>query len=465
MSEKEPVQSSMLGRNDPELRHLVQEHTELRALHSMVMARLRFDNTGNTMFNGRRNMAVALGYAEKIDPGAYRARYQRNGVASRVVEAKPQSTWRGGGELVEDDDPKVITDFEKAWYELDGRLKVWNMFERADILAGLGRYAVVLIGAPGNFEMPLQRVRTQDVFYLSPFAEEDAPISEFVTSSVDPRFGQALFYELRRVTNRASGVGTVGAPVGTRVHWSRCLHIADGLLDDTVYGYPRLERVWNLLDDLEKCTGGGSEAFWKRADRGLQFDLDKEMDLSEPEKARMKTEIEQYTNELKRILTTRGVTVNELGSDVASFKEPAAAIIDQIAASVGIPQRILMGSEAGHLASTQDQENWAQRIRDRRRQYAEPLIVNPFVDRLIEWGALPKPKEYRVRWSELESLGDGDRAKIASILAKANKDQGEEIITSDEIRDRILGLGARKGKIRKMEIAPAPKPGLAAVNG
>jgi Protein of unknown function (DUF1073). len=189
------------------------------------------------------------------------------------------------------------------------------------------------------------------------------------------------------------------------------------------------------------------------------------MDLSEPEKARMKTEIEQYTNELKRILTTRGVTVNELGSDVASFKEPAAAIIDQIAASVGIPQRILMGSEAGHLASTQDQENWAQRIRDRRRQYAEPLIVNPFVDRLIEWGALPKPKEYRVRWSELESLGDGDRAKIASILAKANKDQGEEIITSDEIRDRILGLGARKGKIRKMEIAPAPKPGLAAVNG
>jgi hypothetical protein len=36
--------------------------------------------------------------------------------------------------------------------------------------------------------------------------------------------------------------------------------------------------------DLEKVVGGGAEAFWRRADRGMQLDLDPTIDVSEPQK-------------------------------------------------------------------------------------------------------------------------------------------------------------------------------------
>lgn len=422
-------------------------NTMMRALESVLVSRAQLGGRSGITYNGRRDLFEALGYDRTIDPTKYRDRFARNGVAGRVVEIKPQSTWRGGGELVEDEDPETVTDFEMAWTELDNRLKVWNILERADTLAGLGRYAVVLIGAPGALDQQVTRATLNEIYFLAPFAEDDAPIIEYETNIHNERFGQATYYNLKRIRSNVVPSGTALAS-GGRVHWSRCLHVADGLLDDIVYGTPRLERVWNLLDDLEKVTGGGAEAYWMRADRGMQFDLDKEMDISEEEKKKMRDQIEEFTHELRRFLTTRGVTVNELGSEVSDFKTSADAIIDQIAAAISVPQRILMGAEAGHLASTQDQENWAQRIRDRRRQYAEPLIVRPFADRLIKWGALPTPKQYRVNWLELDSLGQYDRARIGVQMSSINKNMGSEVITSDELRQVMdyppLGTAPKK---------------------
>ena len=59
-----------------------------------------------------------------------------------------------------------------------------------------------------------------------------------------------------------------------KVHWSRIIHVTDGLLDDEFYGFPRLQRVWNKLDDLLKVVGGGSEAFWLLATPTRQYDID-----------------------------------------------------------------------------------------------------------------------------------------------------------------------------------------------
>src|SRR5574342_1034044 len=161
----------------------------MRALDSMLVARAQLGGRSGLTYNGRRDLFEALGYDRKIDPAKYRDRFARNGVAGRVVEIKPQSTWRGGGELIEDEDPNTVTTFEEAWLKLDNRLKVWNIFERADTLAGLGRYAVVLIGAPGSFEQPVMSASVNEIYYLAPFAEDDAPIVEWETDVHNERFG------------------------------------------------------------------------------------------------------------------------------------------------------------------------------------------------------------------------------------------------------------------------------------
>ena len=63
-------------------------------------------------------------------------------------------------------------------------------------------------------------------------------------------------------------------PIGTGlVHASRVIHVAEDILDDEVYGIPRLEPLYNYLDDLLKVVGGSAEMFWLDAKRRLVFSL------------------------------------------------------------------------------------------------------------------------------------------------------------------------------------------------
>lgn len=434
----------------------------MRTARSTEMSRASLA-AGSVTFNGRRDLYEGLGYQRILRPWDYRNRYKRNAVAARIVEALPKSTWRGGGEVIEDEQPDIETPFELAWNDLNKKLSLWSMFQRTDVLAGLGRYAILLIGGGGAVDQPLKSLTVDSLLYLTPYSEEDATITEFEVDSKNVRYGMPLYYSIKRITTsstatvpRLVGVATppsLGTNVGQRVHYSRVIHIADGLLDDHVYGQPRLERTWNLLDDLEKVTGGGAEAFWKRADAGLHIDMDPMMELDDEEEEALEDEIEDYTHGLKRVVKTRGMKMNPLTSGVAGFKDPVDSIISQISAGTGIPQRILMGSERGQLASQQDRDNYSERVFDRRREFAETQVIRPFIDRMIELGVLPEPKDpYEIRWPEIQNLDEVQRADVAVKYATINSTQGEVVVTTDEIRDRILQLPARK------EVTSPPAP-------
>ena len=188
-------------------------------------------------------------------------------------------------------------------------------------------------------------------------------------------------------------------------------------------------------------AGGGAEAFWRRADAGIQFDLDPTLEVDEPAKEAMKKQIEAYEHDLQRMLTTRGVKIKQMGSDVADFSNSVNSIISLISAGTGIPQRVLMGSEQAKLASKMDRSNWDERVEDRRKDYAAPHVVRPFIDRMIDLGVLPKPKDgYDVLWTLVRVLDDEQRAQIAGQWANLNKDAGETVVLPNEIRQRVLGL-------------------------
>lgn len=418
-------------------------------------------NVAGMTFEGFRDLYEALGYQRVLKPIDYRARYLRNGIAARIVESLPMETWRGdGGELIEDEDPDVSTEFEKAWDDLSQKLNIWSAFMQLDILAGLGRYSVMLIGAPGDLSTPLTRQKgPEKLFYVTSFAEDDAPIESFDLNLESPRFGSPTFYQLKRV-NAATGT----KELIKRVHWTRILHVADGKLDDNVFGIPRLERIWNNLDDLEKITGAGSEAFWLRAHQGYQFDLDKDMQLSPEGEKDLKAETDEFANGMRRMVRTRGVKLKTLGSDVADFSRPVDAILTLISGAVGIPKRILIGSERGQLASMQDRTNWHDRVNDRRVAFAGPYVVRPLVDRLIEYGFLPKPAKYEVRWPQIQNLDEIEQATVAKEWAAINGAFGGNgiVVTADEIRDRILGLPAltpEQIKENTPEVPPQLQPG------
>lgn len=404
-----------------------------RILAEALAFRSQLANIAGKTFGGNRDLYKTLGYQRVLSPTDFRSRFERNEVANRVVKAFPQATWRGGCEIVEDDDPEIETQFEREFADLDNRLKIWDTFRKADTLSGIGRYAVILITAPGEMDQPLVKASAEEIAALDVYSEDEAKILTFEIDRKNPRFGKPVFYNLQRRIQSANG--STGFGISARVHYSRIIHVADGTLDDKVYGEPRLQCVWNRLDDLEKLAGGGSEAFWRRADAGKQFDLDPTLTVGDPEKEKLKVQLEEYEHDFRRFLLTRGIKINDLGSDVAEFKANVDSIVGLIAAGTGIPQRVLMGSEQGKLAAKQDKVSWDNRVIDRQRDYAGPGIVRPFVDRMIELTALSKPAlGYDVRWSSITTMDDEQRATIST------KWVASQSVRRNELRERVMDL-------------------------
>lgn len=400
-----------------------------------LMSRSGFASAqGLLSFNGNRDVSRALGYALNITPEEYLFRYERNGLAARVVECKPEATWVDEMELVEDEDPDVLTQFEEIWNELESRLHVTAAFQKLDILAGVGCYGVLFLGLPGtDLSVPApDRYRPEDIVYLVPYSEVKAPIVAYETDPSNERYGLPTIYEL-------SLVGTSGRTKKTRVHHSRVLHIADGKLDSRYLGQPRLKRVWNDFDNADKVLGAGAEAYWQRANPGLFGTVAADTVLKPEDAEELDQQMDEYIHQQRKQILARGVEFDLKGSNVSDFSNPLDAIITVIAGSTGIPKRILVGSEMGELASTQDASNWEKKIALRRTQYAEPEVIRPFVQKLIDAGALPDV-EYQVRWPERQTMDDNQRADVAVKLAGLNDAAGELVITGQEIRDRILKL-------------------------
>ena len=415
--------------------------TPRQLAEGFLAIRSRIANIAGKTFGGRRDSYKTLGYQRNLFVEDYRARFKRNEVANRIVKAFPAATWRGGCDVIENKDPNTVTPFEQAFIDLDARIKIWDRLKRVDILSGIGRYGVLVIGAPGDMSAPLVSVSgPNDIAYLQPYGEDDAKVDTYDIEYSSPRFGLPMFYSLKRTDAKGVGSSNTVPGVAKRVHWSRCIHVSDGLLDDNIFSDPRLECVWNRLDDLEKVVGAGAEAFWRRADRGMQLELDPTLDVSVEEKAALKTQLQEYEHDLRRTLLTRGVDIKELGSDVADFKSPVEAIMSLISTGTGIPQRVLMGSEQGKLAAKQDRANWDNRVMDRQKDYAAPCMVRPLVDRFIELGALPTPKSYEVRFSSITTMDDEQRAETAKGWASLNRTAGTTVVTANEIRERVLDL-------------------------
>lgn len=424
----------------------------------------RFQTTLNRdglSFNGARDMYRALGYAEVLTPYDYWARYQRGGIAERIVEAFPRLTWSGEFSIVEDEDPETLTEYEAAAADLYSRLSVPSKLMRADIMAGLGHYSAMLLGTQlyegESLLSPLDKLAkgAADLLYLTPLDETRSKITRVVTDPGDPRFGLPETY-----------LATLGAPIGpgydyrTGVHTgsislpvdhSRIVHIAEGCLADNVYGKPRLRSVWNLLDDLLKVVGGGSEATWIRANPGIQADLDPEIAsrLSADAKQTQADQLEEYLHGARRWLRTVGTKLNAIGGGSASqvpiFGPNAMAILQLIAGTLGLPLRILIGSERAHLASTQDDENLRDRVAERRIEFAIPT-VRDLNSRCGQIGALPTPRNpaYECVWPSIEELTEDAKAKAVLAMAQANQFQsaagGGLVFTSSEIRDINYGL-------------------------
>jgi hypothetical protein len=420
----------------------------LRGLSAMVQ-RSRLAQSLGITFGGKRDLYETLGYKKELCYNDYAARYERCGVARRVVEAVASSAWRNSPIVRSDaeNDP-----FNEAWDELVERLRLFHYLERADKLAGVGRYAIMLVGVSGgaNLKTPISKVNgPENVIYLSVYGEGNADIKEFDLDPASQRFGFPTLYGVKLNGDIRGGIGNTGITT-TDVHYSRVVHLADGLAEDEIFGTPRLKAVWNYLDDMDKVVGGASEAIWRIVDRGIQFNIDKDAEMDPEDDARALEDFEDYVHGNKRYLVTQGVEAKVLGSEMADPRGPFTVLSSLISGTTGIPQRVLFGSERGQLASSQDERNYNSRVKERQVSYAEPTVLRPLIKTFIDINALPKPKgKLVIEWPDLSTQTDRERADVAARYAQAIRNvSGKDTPAMDprEFVDLFIRPIGKKGR-------------------
>lgn len=391
---------------------------------SVQLSRALLGTALGKTFDGDRDIYTVLGYKSSPCFEDYLAKYDRQDIAARIIEAPSNGTWSGQAKITENEEE--ATDFDNAVVSLVDRLALWQTFNRADKLAGIGRYGVLLLGFDDvkdhkDLKEEVKKGGDRKLLYVQPYTEASCTIKTWNNDAASADYGKPLTYQITFNPQDGNNNGSQGQVQTTlHVHHSRVVHLAEGLRENEVYGTPRLKNVFNRLQDLEKIVGGSAEMFWKGARPGYQALLDAESTLSDDAKADIKNQLDEFEHKLRRVLTLQGVEMKGLDSQVQDPTPHVNVQLQMISAATGIPLRILTGSERGELASTQDDSNWKTVIHERRIDYAEPQIVRPFVDRLIKYGVLPEPADgYSVEWPDLFSLSKKEQSEIAKNYTEA----------------------------------------------
>ena len=409
------------------------------AILSELVSRIDFARQHGMQYGSDRDIYDVAGYPRNLSYSQFHALYERDGFAKKIIDMPAETTWRAPPEIVEPDMEEDGTDFTEAWADLAKRLRVWSRFERLDKLSRKGRYAVLLIGTPDgddqNLVNEMGNLRgPEDVQYLDAYSEKYAKIHKLVDDPRNPRYRLPEIYNIDLGGDiRDGGVQTRSQTV--KVHWSRVIHVAEDLLEDDIFGTETLRPLYNDFHDLQKIRASTPEAHFQRVAGILVGKVDPEAHTNDEILEDLSEELEEIYHDLRKIFLGQGVDLERLAGDEPNPKAAADLCITMIAAGSPIPKRMLIGSETGERASTEDQKSYYGAMAERQVQHAEPAILRPFIDRLIERRGLPRPGQagYEVVWPTLFKEPEKD-------IAEANKARAETASALTPVGGDVLQL-------------------------
>lgn len=428
--------------------------------NSYLVSRAKIASGLGKTFDGARDLYTTLGYPLNPQYEDFFNFYDRDGLATRIVDAVSDETWREHPTLIEGENKTIDeldspSPLQQAFSEMADRLDLWAKFNEVDSVLGYSRFGLLYLGLPGETDQ--QAPTGQEIQYVVVCDEGSADISTFVTDITNPRYALPEYYQV-----------TLDEEVGAlskRVHYSRVIHVREGRSRSRAYGTPRLRSMINRLIDLEKVVGSGSEAFYQLILRGMAFMAKEGFSIPGPdteEYKAMQDEIDEWYHGLRRYVRLQGMEVQDLGGKPVTSKEQFEVIVSYLAGASHIPQRILIGSERGNLASSQDEYNYAGYIDSRRKKFAEIYILREFVDYCGKLGILDVPEKYTVHWPSLFQLTDLEAAdiavKISSAINTASGGAPETIIPPDEFAKRYLDYVPESPLLPDEQPIPEPQP-------
>jgi hypothetical protein len=406
------------------------------------------------MLNVGKDINTSCGYPDQVTIKEYREMYDREGHAARVVNILPDESWSVPPRIVENESDKD-TEFEKAWLDLQDDLNCTTYLQLVDELSGIGRYGALLLGLDDGRKLHQPVTGTDlNLLYLRAFDESRLEVISVESDVSNPRYGFPTMYAVQFETTatKQSGVSLTQM----NVHWTRILHVADNLKSSEVYGVPRMQQVYNRLLDVRKILSGSGEMFWKGAFPGYVFEVNPDLTNPNLDKAGLRQEFEDYSNDLQRYLAIEGVSAKSLSPQVSDPTQHIDAQLNIVAMTLGIPKRIYMGAEQAKLASTTDKETWNSRLENRQRKYVAPKIIKRFITLLQSYGVLPKARFFIV-WPDLNTRSNKEKAEVGLLLTKSLGEYVGKGVHKVIAPDAFLGLILGRSKEEITAVTKATK--------
>jgi hypothetical protein len=390
----------------------------------------------------KHNHYSDFGWPQNITFAQLHAIYHRNGLAKAGVEKTILKTWQDDPEIWETTKAKE-SDLESEIRQHFDDLMIWQALAEADRRAMIGGYAgVILRFADGKrFDQPVERVSGGLgglVEAIPAWGGQGAQleVAEWVTDVTSEDYGKPKLYRFNEaaVGNEQNQVRQFMLHPDRVLIWSR---------DGTVHCRSELEAGYNDLLDAEKVKGAGGEGFYKASRGNPVLEADKDLDLKKMADAMgvpvadvadaMNAQVEDFQKGFDRLLMVQGMQAKTLPITLATGDTFFNAPVNSFAASLLMPVKILLGSQTGERASTEDAHEWAVVNNARRVKHARPRI-RALLNRLERVGIIPE-RDWTVHWADLTEASKDKKIERAFKMSEINaKQPTEPVWLPDEIR-------------------------------
>lgn len=391
-----------------------------------------------------------FGFLKVLNFHNFHEAFRRNGIASGAIEHTILETWQDYPEICENDDPEE-TPLEETIRRHFEKIRFWQKIADTDRKSMVGEYAgVILRFRDGKqFNEPAENIRMgiEGLVEVIPAWQGQLKVALWVEDQADENYGQPAMFEFNeaRVMNDTSENKN---PRQFTVHPSRVVIWSK---DGTVHGQSKLESGFNDLTTMKKIIGAGGEGFWKNATGRPILETDKDVKISDVARGmgvsideaveKMDEQVGDFNKNFDNMLWLQGTTAKTLPVNMISPEHPFAVALMSFAASWPIPAKVLVGSQTGERASTEDNDTWKKTNNARRTNIAKPTIMD-IIERLVEVGCLPE-LDWLIKWTDLTEAGMPQKIERAKSMSSINKDQPDEpVFLIDEIRD-VLDMAPR----------------------
>lgn len=386
--------------------------------------------------------AVNYPHEEQFEFDSFWIRYERQALARAIIDKPVNDTWQEpptvrdeASDQTESETTQFDDRLEQFFAGEHTRRKPTHRLNVADKLGRLGEFSLIVLGFGDGRDLasPVKGVEDEesgefgsldDLHYIATFGQDRVIDFELNTDMTSPRFRLPKSFEV--ITQEVEEDDTSPEQETQTIHWSRCIHVPEGTLEDDLRGTPALKPVFHELLNVDKIKAASGEGYWRAGYQGMIISPPKDdrgrlMEFEDDGEG-VQEEISKFLNNFERTIASQA-DVQTLESSVGDPRPHLEANYESISAAVDIPKSILTGEDRADTAASEDVRQWHQKIGQRRNDHAGPVILEPLIHRLIDVGILPEPSGdgFTVDWPPLDELSELQESEMNLTQAKALK--------------------------------------------